>query len=90
MQVFVLPCLTQNMQPYWNKHKIIRFLETQIKHLENERKLNSIRDEQQLSEILHSFSQYNTHGVIYKDTRIDTSPPSYHEIDYYQIFKETL
>ena len=26
----------------------------------------------------------------YKDTRLDTSPPAYHEIDYYQIFKETL
>ena len=68
----------------------LRFLETQIKLLENEIKLNSIRDKQQLSEILHSFSQYNTHGVTYKDTRSDTSLPSYHKIDYYQIFKESL
>jgi hypothetical protein len=68
----------------------LRFLEKQIELINREIELNSERENQQQYEILYSFSQYNTRGVIYKDTRIDTSPPSYHEIDYYQIFKETL
>ena len=68
----------------------LRFLEKQIALINREIELNSERENQQQYEILYSFPQYNTRGVIYKDTRIDTSPLSYHEIDYYQIFKETL
>ena len=68
----------------------LRFLEKQIKLLKNEIQLNNERERQQRAEILYSFSQYNTRGVTYKDTRIDASSSSYHKIDYYQIFKETL
>ena len=68
----------------------LRFLEKQIALINREIELNSERENQQQYEILYSFSQYNTHGVTYKDTRSDMSLPSYHEIDYYQIFKESL
>lgn len=68
----------------------LRFLEKQIKLLKSEIQLNNERERQQRAEILYSFSQYNTRGVTYKDTRIDASSSSYHKIDYYQIFKETL
>lgn len=68
----------------------LRFLEKQIKLLKSEIQLNNERERQQRAEILYSFSQYNTRGVTYKDTRIDAASSSYHKIDYYQIFKETL
>ena len=68
----------------------LRFLEKQIRLLKNEIQLNNERERQQRAEILYSFSQYNTGGATYKDRRNDFSSSSYHKIDYYQIFKETL
>ena len=68
----------------------LRFLEKQIRLLKNEIQLNNERERQQRAEILYSFSQYDTGGATYKDRRNDFSSSSYHKIDYYQIFKETL
>ena len=36
--------------------------------------LNKDRDKQQKAEILYTFSTLNTHGVTYKDNRIEKSP----------------
>lgn len=50
--------------------------------------LNKSRDLQQIAEILSNFATYNTHGVVYKDTRSEISPESYHNIDYHKLFEE--
>lgn len=42
---------------------------------------------QQQFESLYNLSQYNTHGVIYKDTRPEYSPEYYHKIDYRKLFE---
>ena len=66
----------------------LRFLEQQIKMINREIELNKARDLQQETEILYNFSKYNTHGVVYKDTRLEKSPDSYHNIDYHKLFEE--
>ena len=42
---------------------------------------------QQQFESLYNLSQYNTHGVTYKDTRPEYSPEYYHKIDYRKLFE---
>ena len=39
--------------------------------INREIELNKARDLQQETEILYNFSKYNTHGVVYKDTRLE-------------------
>ena len=66
----------------------LRFLEQQIKMINREIELNKASDLQQEAEILYNFSKYNTHGVVYKDTGLEKSPDSYHNIDYHKLFEE--
>ena len=66
----------------------LRFLERQIKMLQRELELNDTRDKQQEAEILYTFSTLNTHGVTYKDDRIEKSPEYYHNINYHKLFEE--
>ena len=66
----------------------LRFLEKQIKMITTEIRLNKDRDKQQKAEILYTFSQYNTHGAVYKDDRIEKSPKYYHNINYHKLFEE--
>lgn len=66
----------------------LRFLQKQIIMLTEEIRLNDKADKQEVAKILSNFAQYNTHGVHYKDTRTEMSPDSYHQIDYYKLFKE--
>ena len=71
-----------------NEIKYLRFLEKQIKMLQRELELNDTRDKQQEAEILYTFSTLNTHGVTYKDDRIEKSPEYYHNINYHKLFEE--
>ena len=66
----------------------LRFLEKQIKMITTEIRLNKDRDKQQKAEILYTFSQYNTHGAVYKDDRIEKSPKYYHNVNYHKLFEE--
>ena len=66
----------------------LRFLEQQIKMINREIELNKASDLQQEAEILYNFSKYNTHRVVYKDTRLEKSPDSYHNIGYHKLFEE--
>ena len=52
----------------------------------NQIELNKECDKQQEAEILYNFSKYNTRDAYYKDTRMEKSPDTYHQIDYYKLF----
>ena len=73
---------------FQNEIKYLRFLEKQIKMITTEIRLNKDRDKQQKAEILYTFSTLNTHGVTYKDDRIEKSPEYYHNINYHKLFEE--
>ena len=71
-----------------NEIKYLRFLEKQILMIKKELKLNDERDRQQEAAMLYKFSTLNTHGVTYKDDRIEKSPEYYHNINYHKLFEE--